>query len=151
MKSFIYLFCVLLILFFAGGACQFNNAGMQGNNNTNPQLGDTIPDNIGETDLLELLQGEWDSDSLSSIKLKIREHNIQFLDNRTVVEEGTLIIDSHCTLNICFDSLLLDNWCFIVEKQQVQQCYRVLHCGPDSLHFQAAGQEGQIERYHRVE
>lgn len=151
MKSFTATFISAFVLLLSLTHCQFNNSGRSIEGALLRSAQDTMPDNIGEQDLLDILQGSWVGDTLPYERLEVRNDSVWFFDNRTVVLEGNLIIDSRCGVGLCFDSLLQDNWCFIVENRQGRQCYRVLKCNPDSLYFHAAGSADRTRRFHREE
>jgi hypothetical protein len=147
MKSFIKIPLAGGLLVLSLLACQFNQAGTKSGPGATPQ--DAASENIGEQDLLDLLQGEWLADSLPGVRLEVKEDTIWLYDIQEAPFQGRLIIDSRCEKNSCFDSLLLDNWCFVVENDQGGNCYRVLTCSQDSLVFHSAGSAGNVRRYHR--
>ncbi len=148
MKSYTAIpFAAACLLAFSLFACQFNQSGQNAAAGAPAQ--DNASENIGEQDLLDLLQGEWVADSLPGARLEVREDTIWQYDPQEKPLQGRLIIDSRCEKNSCFDSLLLDNWCFVIENTRGGNCYRVLNCSPDSLVFHAAGSGGTLSRYHR--
>jgi hypothetical protein len=147
MKSYTGILLATCFFAFSLLACQFNQSGQ--NSGAGAPAPDTASENIGEQDLLDLLQGEWVADSLPGARLDVKEDTIWLYDTQTAPFQGRLRIDSRCEKNSCFDSLLLDNWCFVVENGQGGTCYRVLTCSADSLVFHAAGSAENVRRYHR--
>jgi hypothetical protein len=147
MKSYTGIPLAACLLAFSLLCCQFNQSGQ--NSGAAAPVQDNASENIGEQDLLDLLQGDWVADSLPGARLEVREDTIWRYDPQEAPFQGRLMIDSRCEKNSCFDSLLLDNWCFVVENAQGVHCYRVLNCSPDSLVFHSAGSAENVRRYHR--
>ena len=104
---------------------------------------------VGRSDLLDLLQGRWFNIKDASASLEFQDNRIYHLNNDEVEREGTLIIDSNCSIDDCGPGNLQDGWCFMETSETANQCYVVLGCTSQELKLAPIGSESAPFVYQR--
>lgn len=127
---------LLSALLFAGSCA--NPAGTIPNRepSINPTATETKPDG---NDLLQLLQGRWQSDSDPTYILEFQDNKALHLVNEKPVDAGEVIIDGTCAEAVCASDVELAGWCFVEKTVAETQCFVVLKCTETVLEFRAFG------------
>ena len=100
------------------------------------------PDN---NDLLQTLQGKWQSTTDSAYVLEIADSKMRHINGGKFAGETEIEVDGSCTNVSCQGAAAEDGWCFLEKGQFDIQCHRVVKCNPDSLQFVSIGAaEGQM-------
>ncbi|MBK8554906.1 MAG: hypothetical protein IPL65_03645 [Lewinellaceae bacterium] len=106
-------------------------------------------EDIGKSDLLELIQGKWfdAKDANKSLEV-IGNELIWHMPNQQDVQ-ATVDIDSNCTLQSCQQTLPQQGWCFVAHFEAGQQCFLVLSCDKSSFRFARLDATLEEEVYQR--
>ena len=94
------------------------------------------PDN---NDLLQALQGKWQSTTDSAYVLEITDAKMRHINGGKFAGESDLEVDGSCTNVSCQGAAADDGWCFLEKGQFDIQCNRVVKCDPDTLQYVAIG------------
>lgn len=129
---------VLLVI----GACVNSGGGTSGGgDNKSAQAPSKGPDG---KELLDLLQGRWQSESDATYQLVVSNDSIQHLNDGKLNGVNTLEIDINCQNVACkTDSInTSDGWCFLEKGQFDIQCNLVLKADAKQLEYRALGVAG---------
>ena len=98
----------------------------------------SVPD---AADLLQTLQGKWQSESDSTYVVEIVGNKMKHYNNGLASVDSEIEIDASCGSNACkVDSTdLTDGWCFVEKGQFDAQCNLVLKCDQQALQYRAIG------------
>lgn len=140
MQKPLLLFTMLVLLFI--GACVNSGGGTSGGDSSqSAQAPSKGPDG---KELLDLLQGKWQSESDATYQLVVRNDSIQHLNDGKLSGVNTLEIDINCENVACkTDSInTSDGWCFLEKGQFDIQCNLVLKADAKQLEYRALGAAG---------
>lgn len=96
------------------------------------------------TDLLDVLQGKWQSEQDPNSRLEIAGNKMRHIVNGVLQVENIIEIDAKCQNNTCKQegSDTSDGWCFVEKRQpdaSNEQCNVVLKCDKQSLQYRTIG------------
>ncbi len=92
-------------------------------------------------DLLQTLQGKWQSEEDSSYQIEITGNKMKHFNAGKVSMEAQVEIDANCRSVACTaDSLeTTSGWCFVEKGQFDAQCNLILKCDKQILQYRALG------------
>lgn len=102
---------------------------------------DSLLSNPDNGDLLQTLQGKWQSEDDSNYTVEIVGDKMKHYNGGKISVEAEIEIDAGCLSNACkVDSTdLSDGWCFVEKGQYDAQCNLVLKCTKQNLQYRAIG------------
>ena len=133
-----------LYVFIICGCCLFSCKNNPTSSTTNP-AGLTRQDSVlaepDAADLLQTLQGKWQSEQDSTYQLEILGDKMSHYNAGRLSLESQIEIDGNCLSNACkVDSIETANgWCFVEKGQYDAQCNLVLKCDKQTLQYRALG------------
>lgn len=112
---------------------------------------DSLISNADAADLLQTLQGKWQSEDDSNYIVEIVGEKMKHYNGGKVSVESEIEIDASCLSNACkVDSTdLSDGWCFVEKGQYDAQCNLVLKCTKQDLQYRAIGAASAALRFHK--
>lgn len=140
MQKLLPFFTALALLSIA--ACVRNSGKSAATNESQaPQSASVGPDN---QELLNLLQGKWQSETDAGYQLLISNDTMQHLNNGQTSGVSTLEIDVNCQNTACkTDSIdTSDGWCILEKGAADIQCNLVLKADTARLEYRALGAAG---------
>lgn len=95
-------------------------------------------------DLLDALQGRWQSEQDAAYFVEISGNKMRHFSDGKLTHETELDVDAACRSNACtLDSTAaLVGWCFVEKGQYDAQCCLVTKCDSTALQYRAVGAEG---------
>ncbi len=137
---FRFLLSSLIIFSCCLGACKNNTSSANTLGGTQTPRDSTLaePD---ASDLLQILQGKWQSAQDSTYFIEIAGSKMRHYNNNQMSLETDIEIDGNCLSNACqVDSLDTENgWCFVEKGQFDAQCNLILKCDKEVLQYRALG------------
>lgn len=103
-------------------------------------------------DLLQTLQGKWQSEQDSTNLIEITGEKMTHYNSGQVSLESVIEIDGNCLTNACkADSLdTPSGWCFIEKGQYDAQCNLVLKCDKQTLQYRPLGAANPALRFKKT-
>lgn len=103
-------------------------------------------------ELLETLQGRWQSLSDSTYVLEIRGNKMVHFNNGTQSAETEIEVNADCKSTACTvpEGTQADGWCFIEKDQSSAQCNIVVKCDRKVLEYSAVGSTGATLSFKRL-
>lgn len=113
-----------------------------------PEESKSEPDN---NDLLQTLQGRWQSESDSTYVLEIADSKMRHINGGKLTIETDIEVDGSCANNSCQGAAASeDGWCFLEKGQFDVQCHLVKKCDPNALQFVAIGAANGILSFRKI-
>ncbi|MCY7328577.1 MAG: hypothetical protein LH618_08520 [Saprospiraceae bacterium] len=110
---------------------------------------DSLVANPDNGDLLQTLQGKWQSEDDNTYIVEIVGDKMNHYNGGKVSITSEIEIDASCLSNACkVDSMdLSDGWCFVEKGQYDAQCNLVLKCTKQALQYRAIGAANATLRF----
>ncbi len=110
---------------------------------------DSLVSNPDAADLLQTLQGKWQSVDDPTYVVEIVGDKMTHYNDGKASVESEIEVDAGCLSNACkVDSTdLSDGWCFVEKGQFDAQCNLVLKCDKQALQYRAIGAANATLRF----
>jgi len=134
------LFIMAFPLVLLGAACKNPNASNPAGMVTQPPR-DTVLAEPDAADLLQTLQGKWQSEQDSTYLIEVAGSRMTHYNAGKVSGAAEIEIDGNCLSTACkVDSVDADSgWCFLEKGQFDVQCNLVLKCDKQVLKYRTLG------------
>ena len=94
-------------------------------------------------DLLELLQGKWQSEQDPTYQIEFVDSLLRHINGGKLTIESGVTVDGNCASSICEAAANSpEGWCFQEKAGEDTQCNLVLQCTHDTLRYRALGAAG---------
>ena len=115
-----------------------------------PTATEKLPFEPDNNDLLQALQGKWESELDSTYVLEIVENKMRHINHGQLRLESEIEVDGACSDTTCTGSAREDGWCFLEKGQQSTECHLVLKCDPNELKYASKGSTNQQLSFKKV-
>jgi len=116
---------------------------------TAPATADSSADSSATTllvdanDLLDVLQGRWQSEQDATYELEIVGNQVRHLNGGKLTQEIEIEVDATChSTNCTTNATALSGWCFVEKGQHDARCCLVTRCDSVTLQYRAIGAAG---------
>ncbi|MEI6409472.1 MAG: hypothetical protein WCR52_08820 [Bacteroidota bacterium] len=129
--------------------CQIGSSKKPENNGADTSLIKSGPAN---DELLETLQGRWQSLTDSTYVLEFLGTKMIHFNNGTQSAETEIEVNADCKSTACTvpEGTQADGWCFIEKDQNGAQCNIVVKCDRKVLQYSAVGSAGATLSFKRL-
>jgi hypothetical protein len=129
--------------------CQIGSSKKPENTGADTSLVKSGPAN---DELLETLQGRWQSLTDSTYVLEVRGNKMVHFNNGTQSAETEIEVDADCKSTACTvpEGTQADGWCFIEKDQNSAQCNVVVKCDRKVLEYSTVGSTGGTLSFKRL-
>ena len=95
-------------------------------------------------DLLDVLQGRWQSEQDATYFLEISGSQMRHFNGGKLTQETEIEVDAACRSTACTSdsTATLSGWCFVEKGQYDAQCCVVTKCDSTRLQYRAIGTAG---------
>lgn len=105
---------------------------------------------VDANDLLDVLQGRWQSEQDATYELEIVGNQIRHFNSGKLTQEIEIEIDATCRSNNCTtNATTLSCWCFVEKSQHDTRCCLVTRCDSITLQYRAIGTAGNGLAFHK--
>ncbi len=102
---------------------------------------DTTNSKADSNDLLDALQGKWQSEQDITYMIEIVGNKMRHVNGGKLTVETDIEVDSRCETTACLvDSIrVVTGWCFVEKGQFDAQCNMVVKCDSSTLQYRPVG------------
>lgn len=136
---------VLLVAILTVFACKNQNQP-----HTPPPAVETSKSEPDNNDLLQALQGKWESETDSTYVLEIVDNKMRHMNHGQLRLESEIVVDGACSDTTCAGGENVDGWCFLEKRQRETECHLVLKCDPNELKYAAKTSDEQQLSFKKV-
>lgn len=136
LKPNYYLFAILALL-VAGSSCRNNSTPFK-QENTVAKIDTTLAVIPDPQDLLEILRGNWQSESNPADQIFISDSLLTHVYNGQAQQKNIIEIDATCAaLSCAVGDQPEDGWCIVEKTPAGDQCLLVLKCDKKTLQIRS--------------
>jgi len=145
-------FYLIIALLLPICACQKCSNGQTSTPPSSESSAEGIKSEADSNDLLDALQGRWQSEQDESYVLEIVGSKMRHLNNGKLSAETDIEVDSKCLTTACaVDSLAQGaGWCFVEKGQFDAQCNLVVKCDSAVLLYRSLGAASGLTGFKRM-
>ena len=112
---------------------------------------DTTNSKADSNDLLDALQGKWQSEQDATYLLEISGNKMRHFNGGKLTAEMDIEVDSRCETTACvIDSVtVVTGWCFVEKGQFDAQCNMVVKCDSVTLQYKSLGAANALLAFKR--
>jgi hypothetical protein len=112
---------------------------------------DTTNSKADSNDLLDALQGQWQSEQDATYVLEITGSKMRHLNGGKLTVETDIEVDSQCeTMPCVVDSItVVTGWCFVEKGPSDAQCNMVVKCDSVTLQYKSLGAANALLAFKR--
>ncbi len=143
------LLCLSAVVALSLFACKRNSS--QQNTAADSTALDSTKSEADSNDLLDALQGQWQSEQDATYVLEIAGSKMRHLNGSKLTAEADIEVDSKCETTACtVDSLVVvSGWCFVEKGQFDAQCNVVIKCDSAILQYRPLGAASALLAFKR--
>jgi hypothetical protein len=99
---------------------------------------------VDANDLLDVLQGRWQSEQDAAYELDISGSQMRHFRDGKLSQTADIEVDASCRSAACAteNATALSGWCFVEKGQHDAQCCLVTRCDSATLQYRAIGAAG---------
>ena len=135
-----------LVFALAIGFCACNPTPKSGTSQPEATTSDSVTTQspADAHDLLDALQGRWQSEQDATYFLEISGSQMRHFNDGKLTAETEIEVDAACRSTACSpdSTATLSGWCFVEKGQYDAQCCFVTKCDSATLRYRAVGSAG---------